>query len=178
MDQIKIGIKKTDNRSLGSVTIFIGIIHAIIFLAAFLYRGISVAPVVITAAALLVILGLPKASGVKIRKDFLYILFMLLWIYLDNYWMAMLNILLFIFSYFSAQPIYFIFTKNNINRTGFFSKTYEWSSLNNVILKDSILTLDFKNNRMIQVETTQLDEKEEYFNNFAREGLNNTLEAK
>lgn len=177
MDQIKIGIKKTDQRSLGRVTIFIGIIHAVIFLAAYIYRGLSVIPFITTTVALIVILLSAKFTLLKIMKDLLYLLFMLLWIYLDNYFMAMLNILLFIFSYQSSQQMYFLFTKKNITRTGFFPKTYEWSSLNNVMLKDEVLTLDFKNNKMIQVESVEPHVKEEYFNNFALAGLNNTLEA-
>ncbi len=34
----------------------------------------------------------------------------------------------------------------------FYSKAYLWQELNNVILKDNLLTLDFKNNKVLQLE--------------------------
>ena len=49
-------------------------------------------------------------------------------------------------------------------------KRYKWNDFSNVILKDNILTLDFKNNKLIQREINNpVDEKE--FNAFAREHL-------
>jgi hypothetical protein len=52
-------------------------------------------------------------------------------------------------------------------------RSYPWELLSNVILKDCILTIDFKNNKLIQKETqedtTALEEKE--FNEFCRTQL-------
>lgn len=50
------------------------------------------------------------------------------------------------------------------------SKRYKWSEFNNVIVKDNILTLDFKNNKLVQGEiNTPVNEKE--FNAFVNEQL-------
>ena len=43
-----------------------------------------------------------------------------------------------------------------------FSKTIRWEELENVLLKDGILTMDFKNNRLFQAETDDEDDEEEY----------------
>jgi hypothetical protein len=57
-----------------------------------------------------------------------------------------------------------------------FSRRFHWSDFNNIILRDGLLTVDFKNNRLIQreiaddVEDDDADEDE--FNAFCREQLN------
>jgi hypothetical protein len=51
-------------------------------------------------------------------------------------------------------------------------KKYQWSLFSNVILKDNILTLDFKNNKLIQAEIETKDVNEEAFNTFAKGQVN------
>ena len=43
-----------------------------------------------------------------------------------------------------------------------------WNEFNNIILKDDMLTLDFKNNKLLQLDVVQSDKEvdEESFNNF------------
>jgi hypothetical protein len=57
----------------------------------------------------------------------------------------------------------------------FFSRRIYWSDLNNVILRDGLLTIDFKNNRLIQREIADDEEEddadEEEFNAFCRDRL-------
>ncbi|MBI2729837.1 MAG: hypothetical protein HYX40_03645 [Sphingobacteriales bacterium] len=52
-------------------------------------------------------------------------------------------------------------------------KKYNWSEFSNIVLKDNILTLDFKNNRIYQRETIDDDSDcdEDEFNAFCREQL-------
>ena len=64
--------------------------------------------------------------------------------------------LYFIASFFERQvklPLEFGFDKNGILLNSFPSKNYTWNEVINVILKDGILTVDLKNNRIIQRET-------------------------
>ena len=51
------------------------------------------------------------------------------------------------------------------------SRIIQWKELNNVVKKDDLLTLDFKNNKMIQVEVSQPEGKEEDFNRFCQRQL-------
>ena len=57
-----------------------------------------------------------------------------------------------------------------------FSRRFRWSDLNNIVLRDGLLTVDFKNNRLIQREIVddedEDDADEEEFNAFCREQLN------
>jgi hypothetical protein len=62
------------------------------------------------------------------------------------------------------------FNKSGITINTFFKKHYEWSFIDNVILKDGLLTIDYKNNKIfqkeIEEEITPVLEKE--FNEFCR----------
>ena len=53
------------------------------------------------------------------------------------------------------------FNKDEIYYNRFFSKKIQWESLNNVVLKDGILTLDFTSNKVLQFETDELDDGED-----------------
>jgi hypothetical protein len=53
------------------------------------------------------------------------------------------------------------FSKNFIQENGLFGKKINWNELNRIILKDDILTIDFKNNKLIQVYTDN-EEDDEY----------------
>lgn len=59
-----------------------------------------------------------------------------------------------------------------INKT--FSKPfYQWQAFNNIVLKDSILTIDFKNNRLMQltIDESGIQVDEKYFNEFCASKL-------
>ena len=43
---------------------------------------------------------------------------------------------------------------------------HEWSGFNNIILKDNLLTLDFKNNKLLQLNIVENKVDENTFNTF------------
>ncbi len=52
------------------------------------------------------------------------------------------------------------------------NKQYNWDSFNNVVLKDGLLTLDFKNNKVLQLELDNAASPDQkHFNNFCFEKL-------
>jgi hypothetical protein len=53
------------------------------------------------------------------------------------------------------------FSRNFIQENGLLGKKINWNELNRVVLKDDILTIDFKNNKLIQVYTDD-EEDDEY----------------
>lgn len=68
------------------------------------------------------------------------------------------------------------FSKSRIRFSGMGGKTYDWAQVSNVILRDNILTIDFKDNRLFQKETDDTDDEaydgsEDEFNAFCREQL-------
>jgi hypothetical protein len=53
----------------------------------------------------------------------------------------------------------------------FGSKKILWPELSNVVKKDDLLTFDFKNNRIIQVEISRMEGEEVEFNRFCQRQL-------
>lgn len=90
----------------------------------------------------------------------------------DNWWFFGIELTLFTLSSLAIAPVMFAFTSAGIKKTGLPLKNYKWDQFSNVILKDNILTLDFKNNKLLQAEIASKNINEEAFNTFATEQLN------
>jgi len=86
-------------------------------------------------------------------------------------WVALLFILFILFDHQSRHPLEIGVSDERIVINTFFRKRYEWNVFSNVVLKDGLLTLDFKNNKMLQREIIHQDVNENEFNSFCREQL-------
>jgi hypothetical protein len=88
-----------------------------------------------------------------------------------------LSVPFFLLGFLEAQakhPLEIGFTSDHIVINSLFRRIYPWSAFNNVILKDGLLTLDFKDNRLIQKEAEEDDDPdagEDEFNEFCRHRL-------
>ena len=62
------------------------------------------------------------------------------------------------------------FTEQGITINTLFKTYHKWSEFNNIVLKDNLLTLDYKNNKLLQRETIdeEGDAEEDEFNNYCR----------
>jgi hypothetical protein len=92
------------------------------------------------------------------------------WVALQNYLVAFVCVVLGILYHLSLQKLQFVFNHDFIKKKNFPQKTYSWKMLANVMLKDNILTIDSKNNTLIQVEI-EGDINETQFNEFANKQL-------
>ncbi len=89
-------------------------------------------------------------------------------------WMILLFIFFALFESQAKYPLEIGFSKNEIVLNTFFKKKISWEELNAVILKDGILTLDFRNNKLFQKEVLDDDEPdadEDEFNEYCLENL-------
>ena len=70
------------------------------------------------------------------------------------------------------------FDSEEIAFNNFPSKHYSWQEVQNVILKDNIITIDFKNNHIFQkeTETDTRPELEKEFNEFCRQHLQQSVQ--
>ncbi|MDB5221622.1 MAG: hypothetical protein JWN83_289 [Chitinophagaceae bacterium] len=104
----------------------------------------------------------------------IFFLFMLFFSVLFSWWLLITETVLSVLSYVLLQHKSIYFNSYSIELRARPYKRYKWADLNNVILKDDILTLDFKNNKLLQgeIETTNINENA--FNTFAKEQLVNT----
>ncbi len=93
------------------------------------------------------------------------------WVGLQNYLLAVCCIFLGLLFHVSLQKIQFVFNAEAIRKLNFPKALYEWNQFTNVMIKDKILTLDFKNNKLMQLETEQERIDEATFNQFAKQQL-------
>ncbi|MEO6454162.1 MAG: hypothetical protein ABIN97_08830 [Ginsengibacter sp.] len=101
--------------------------------------------------------------------EWIYFLLMLLWV--NNYLMAIACLVLFLLYTISIQKIIYSFDTSFIKQKNFPWKKHEWSELSNVILKDNLLTIDFKNNKIMQAEIKDQDINEKEFKAFVKNQL-------
>lgn len=96
------------------------------------------------------------------------------WLATEHKWVFIVDILFVILNIISARKLIVTIKNDNIIFPSFPKKTIQWQQLNNLILKDDLLTIDFKNNKLIQQKISEasstIDEKE--FNEFCCQQLN------
>lgn len=102
----------------------------------------------------------------------------IVWLFVPGLrWIAVLFIIFILFDHQARQPLEIGVSDERIVINTFFRKRYQWKEFSNVVLKDNLLTLDFKNNRILQKETdpytSKVDETE--FNLFCKEQLNTSF---
>jgi hypothetical protein len=97
--------------------------------------------------------------------------FVVWWCIAGVYWMALLLLAFNIFAMLSKQKIQIIFSAQQIIYKAFPSKKILWASLNNVVLKDGLLTIDFKNDKLLQQPVEEQQTSENDFNAFCQQQL-------
>jgi hypothetical protein len=93
-----------------------------------------------------------------------------IWISFELYVFAALNAFLCFLYYISTRKFEIVVSAKNIIYPSFPSRLIEWKELQNIIIRDGILTIDFKNNKLLQAEL-ELPFNEKKFNEFCQEQL-------
>jgi len=115
-----------------------------------------------------------KKIGKKEKKiDFTFILLSVSWIFLQLFWVAAIVLLFGILHGIAIRRLVILADTNKIIYPSFPPRSIEWNELSNVILKDDLLTIDFKNNKIIQqlIDKTELPVNEKEFNDFCTKQL-------
>lgn len=81
------------------------------------------------------------------------------------------DIIFFLLGRMALQKTSFHFKTSSIEKRNLPKKKYSWDQLSNVVLKDNLLTLDFRNNILIQGEVEPHPFNEYAFNTFAKEQI-------
>src|SRR5207253_7480436 len=93
------------------------------------------------------------------------------WINNEMYWIAAFMFLLDILSAVANKKPVVFFSQKKIRYPSFIYRNIDWNELNNAMLKDTLLTLDFKNNKLIQQLLIDENVNEKDFNEFCAEQL-------
>lgn len=116
-----------------------------------------------------------KGNATTFLDEFVFFIPAAGWLGLHIYVIAVGCLLMGILYKISLQKIKFVFSRGHIMKMNFPKKEFNWEVFNNVILKDNILTLDFRNNRLLQAEIENKEIKESDFNSFVRSQLHKVV---
>jgi LPXTG-motif cell wall-anchored protein len=173
-------LKNERRRSVDAVSILVILISALAFLLV-LVRGLS-SSMIFAAAAVLLVAGLAwlifrRKNNNNISFAKLLIIAGITWFAMPFLpWMGLLILLLSLLEKPAKMPLEIGFTHDRVVMNNIFRKKYHWMAFTNVLLKDGMLTLDFKNNRVFQKETIdeEGDAEEDEFNEYCRQRLSET----
>ncbi len=112
----------------------------------------------------------------RVRYKYLLLLAALGWFGMPSLpWIGILFLVLAFLEHQTKRPLEIGFDRDRVVINTLFRQRHDWSAFSNIILRDGLLTLDFKNNRLLQKEVTDDEEEddadEEEFNAWCRERL-------
>ena len=166
------------------VTIFILLINFFVF--AFIYlnsvdvhiRRLGFYGIVISFFSLVIFLLLKYRKRETYRIEISFIILSALWFFLERYLLGLSILCFAVIGFYTKRKLEIIFLKDHIIYPSLPKKKISWSDVANVILKDGMLTIDLKSNKLIQVvidkdPALQINERE--FNLFCKECLGEEL---
>ena len=88
-------------------------------------------------------------------------------------WMVAVFALLALLEYQAKKPVEIGFADDHIMLSRLFRKKVSWNEVDNVVLKGGLLTLDFKNNKLLQkeIDSGENEATEEEFNDWVKNRL-------
>ena len=178
MQEYEIVLKNDKIKLYNRFAIFVFILNAVVIIY-FLYsgygkikqsnNGFMALLLLINALLIYIIASFKKKKQLAFLS--LVIGISLYWILIGYWWISLIMIMLFYLYNLSKRKLKVSFA-NQIIYPSFPTRIIQWNELNNVILKDGLLTIDFKNNKIIQQlikHSNAINEKE--FNEFCRQQL-------
>lgn len=181
MAKFEVLLKNDKTKQYHRMALFIILLNIAIFVLIFFnspeknirFQALSGAVLCVTALGIDYFLrSAKKNTGIPYRH-LCFLIISIAWIGLDYWWAAVLNIVLWSLFQISQRQLLVGVDKEIVLYPSFPQRKIHWNELNNLILKDGLLTIDFKNNKILQSEiidsSANLNEKE--FNDFCREQL-------
>jgi len=155
-------------------------IHIIIYLYLGLFSiskniasGYIVSLIILGLAFLLRSFLQKKKAKLQLNVDSFFFLLMIAWVSNQQYLLAIIPGVFFILSGIALRTLIVRFSEERINYPSFQFSHIEWKDVENSMIKDGLLTIDLKNNRLIQEmideDRTPVNEKE--FNEFCKKQL-------
>lgn len=176
-------LKKDGERAADLLSAFLCLGSAAVFLYPQLaarqgnYFLLTVGLLILAGLALNTVLRFARRhSGEKFRYRYILLLAAMGWLAMpDHRWVFLLFVALAFLEYQMKRPLEIGFDRDRVVINSLIRQRHDWSVFNNVILRDGLLTLDFKNNRLLQKEIAddedEDDADEEEFNAWCRDQL-------
>jgi hypothetical protein len=104
---------------------------------------------------------------------FIFVFCAISWLKEEYWWLSILLVVFVLFDILAHRKLIVTISEKKITLPSIFKKEVEWNELNNLILKDELLTIDFKNNKLFQhiITNSEDDVDEKEFNDFCKTRL-------
>ena len=187
LNRFELLLKNEKVKSYDRITLFIILINLAIFVLLALQsaeqriRIISIAGSLLLVTLLIIhfIVKNTKTGNTSLYSFISVLSAAITWMIIGKWWAALLCFALSALYQISRKPLQVLINPDKINYTSFPVRAIQWNELNNVILKDGILTIDFRNNKIVQAEiddvSNTINEKE--FNDFCSQQLKDKSKA-
>jgi hypothetical protein len=182
MKSFEITLKNDKLKQYDRIALYIIIINLALFIYLAISTEIKSVKISATIGSIFIIITLAIdyfLTSIKKNQDSPYKLaaeyaISFAWFQMGYWWIAILTFLLGTLYLIAKRPLLVSIIKENIIYPSFPKKKLSWPELNNIILKDGLLTIDLKNNKFIQqsVDESKTSVNEQEFNDFCREQLN------
>jgi len=182
MERYKITLKNEKLKQYDKIALFMIIINLAIFIYLLFSTNNKYIKNTVTVCSILVIIALAIDYFLQTVKKNVGSPFLaaaefhltMSWILPRYWWNAGLFFLLGILYLVAKRPLLFNVTNELIIYPSFPKKQIAWSELNTLLIKDGLLTIEFRNNRFIQqmVDPAKTAVNEQEFNDFCRQQLN------
>jgi len=171
-------LKNETSRYVNLIGFLLSVCSALLFLRELILKN-TLVPAYL--AGILFILGLILWNYIQYRKGKKEIYFAkalliagLVWTRMPYFqWLVVVFAILALLEYQAKHELEIGFSEDHIVFNRLIKKKYPWSAIDNVIIRDGLLTIDFKNNRLLQKELDDSENTtyEQEFNDWCRQQL-------
>lgn len=164
-----ITIKNTRKKTIRFISLFMILIIGLVLVYLGWLRQVNKAMLYGGVVVLFIVIDYFKLPEKSYFKMLAFTFQLTGWLALGYWWIGTAIVLLSVVEYEALKNQVIAFDANGVKLKGLFGNSYKWYELNNALVKDGLLTIDFKNNSILQAEILQNDENE--FNCFCQEQL-------
>ncbi|HMH21577.1 MAG TPA: hypothetical protein VK563_07370 [Puia sp.] len=172
-------LRRDSDRSIDTISILLCLFSALTFLydlsrsAIFNYYLLFSSFILLVGTGYTIYRG--RVNKVRVRYRWLLLIAGAGWVGMPwLQWLSAFFVLFVFLEYQAKYPLEIGFSADRVVINTLIKRRFDWSFFSNVILKDGLLTLDFKNNRLFQKEVMddeESDADEDEFNDYCRERL-------
>ena len=178
--QYVVTLKNTSRKYIDNFSLLSLGISMLFFVRELIYGGNAKAANVFGSCCIFIIIAIigynlyqSRRKGKTVYRYALFIAGMLWFLVPSLQWLCLPFTIMGFIEGTAKLPLDVGFLDDRVVINTFIKRRYSWADFNNVILKDDLLTLDFKNNRLLQRETIdeEGDAEEDEFNAYCQEQL-------
>lgn len=176
-------LENTGRRLVDRFSILLGSASVLLFLLQYISSQDKRMMQLIGASVIALLIGINifrfKKSGKSVTYSYALFVTAITWASMPYFpWLSALFLVMAVVERQAKKNLEIGFNDDKIVFNSIPRKQYEWQDFTNIMLRDNLLTLDFKNNKLIQRETADDDEgeddcSEEEFNSYCLERIQN-----